>query len=225
MESVPLKQVDEFVYLKSLFTRNGKTDANVNRRVVAANRMNGALKRVVKNRRISKRARVAIHEGVLIPTIMYGSESWVLQKKDTSKLNAVEMRSLRNICGKNLNDRIRNECIRRECDMEEDVVTKIKKGMLRWFGHIERMDSERLTKKVYMGEVSGKRKCGRPRKKWLNQIEEILQEGNVRSHKNRRACMKSSMKVNEAKEICQDRCLWRSIIAAYPASVGNGVKV
>ena len=96
------------------------------------------------------------------------------------------MRSLRYICGKNLRDRIENEGIRRECDVEESVIVKIKKGMLRWLGHVERMDGKRLTRKVYMEEVRRKRKCGRPKQTRVDQIEEYLKDGNVRSRNNRR---------------------------------------
>ena len=217
LDSVALEQVNEFLYLGSLISRNGKTEDDMKRRVNMADRMNGALMNVIRNKNISKKARVAVHNGVLVPTIMYGSESWIMQKKDESKLNAVEMRSLRNICRKSLRDRIKNEDIRRECDVEESVIVKIKKGMLRWFGHVERMNDERLTKMVYVEEVRGKRKRGRPRKSWANQIEEYLKDGNVRSHKNKRACMRGCMRMNEAKEICQNRVVWRSIVAAYPA--------
>ena len=56
-----------------------------------------------------------------------------------------------------------------------------------------------------MEEVSEKTKCGRSRKKWSNQIKDILKEDSVRSTRNRRACVKSSMRVIEAKEIRQER--------------------
>ena len=35
---------------------------------------------------------------------------------------------------------MRNEVIRKRCGVNEDVVTKIKKCLLRWFGHVERAD-------------------------------------------------------------------------------------
>jgi hypothetical protein len=47
-----------------------------------------------------------------------------------------------------LRDRVRNEVIRDECGVKEDVVPKIEKDMLRWFGHVER----RLTKEIYKGD-------------------------------------------------------------------------
>jgi hypothetical protein len=95
------------------------------------------------SRLVSKRAQTAVHNGVLLPTLMYGSESWVWQKKHTSSVNAVEMRALRSMIGVKLSDRVRNEVIREECGVKEDVLTEIKKNMLRWFGHVERMDERR----------------------------------------------------------------------------------
>ena len=64
---------------------------------------------------------------------------------------------------------------------------------MRWFGHLERMDDERLTKKVYKGNVRGKRGRGRPRKEWLDQIGEIAKEWNLQSENKRRVCMKKVM--------------------------------
>jgi hypothetical protein len=49
---------------------------------------------------------------VLLPTLMYGSESWVWQEKHTSRVNAVEMRVLRSMIGVKLSDRVRNDVIR-----------------------------------------------------------------------------------------------------------------
>ena len=94
---------------------------------------------------MSKKGRLAVHRGVLVPTLMYGSECWVWQKKNESRIWAVEMRALRSMCGVSIVDRVRNEVIRERCGMKEDVVTRIDKGMLRWFGHVERMDETRMT--------------------------------------------------------------------------------
>ena len=151
----------------------------------------------MKSRSVSIPAKKLIHQAVLLPTLMYGSESWTWLKKDESGINAVEMRSLRRMCGRTLRDRVRNTEIRELCDSKKSVITGMKVNKLRWFGHIERMNDERLTKRIYGASKSGARRRGRPRLTWIKHIEQILKDGHVLSTRNRRRCMS----VEEATEV------------------------
>ena len=67
-------------------------------------------------------------------------------------MNAVEMRSLRRICGVSLADRIRNEEIPKMAGISEGVTMRMKKNELSWFGHVERMSDERMAKQIYDGK-------------------------------------------------------------------------
>jgi hypothetical protein len=63
------------------------------------------------------------------------------------------------------------------------------------FGHVERMDERRLTKEIYKADLGGNAGRGT----FLDQIGEVLEKGQVKSTRNRRACMRNLMKVQEAK--------------------------
>ena len=77
--------------------------------------------RLLECQSISQKARQEVKNAVLMPTLLYGSEAWLCQKKHVSKVNAVEMRSLRKLCGVTLTNRIRNEEIRRMAGFQESV--------------------------------------------------------------------------------------------------------
>ena len=50
--------------------------------------------------------------------------------------------------------------IHRMAGTSEDVTVRMKKNVLSWFGHVERMSDERTAKKIYDEKVSGKRGRG-----------------------------------------------------------------
>ncbi|GBP68052.1 hypothetical protein EVAR_104012_1 [Eumeta japonica] len=116
IEGEKVEQVKEFVYFGSLFTNDGEHDTGIERRVNAENK---------------------------IPILTCGSENWVWQKKNGSRISAVEMRSLRSLCGVSRKDRCRNSDVRQRSGLKEDVA-RAERDMLRWFGHLESCDTRRL---------------------------------------------------------------------------------
>ena len=70
-------------------------------------------------------------------------------------------------------DRIRNYTIREQLEVAP-LIKKIEKGQLRWLGHIERMNDERIAKRRWNLRPDRRKSVGRPRKRWLDEVEEIL---------------------------------------------------
>jgi hypothetical protein len=54
---------------------------------------------------------------------------------------------------------------------ELDTVAEIKKARLRWLGHVERMSEYRVIKKLFMSKPEGRRSVGRPKMRWLDDVE------------------------------------------------------
>ena len=40
-----------------------------------------------------------MHEGIVVPTALYGSEAWVLENKVKNRMDVAEMPYLRSMCG------------------------------------------------------------------------------------------------------------------------------
>ena len=106
--------------------------------------MLGTLKGVMKNRGLGINVKKVLYENVVVPTVMYGSESWGM--KVTTRL-----------------DRVRNEVVRVRTGVRGELAARVDMNVLRWFGHVERMDNERLLKKVMNAKVDGRSARGRPR--------------------------------------------------------------
>ena len=53
-----------------------------------------------------------MYEGVVVPNMIYGSETWNMSVSDRARLEVVEMKYLRTICGLTRLDRVRNVDIR-----------------------------------------------------------------------------------------------------------------
>ena len=97
-------------------------DIDVERRSAAGNRVNRALATLMRRRNVSTTVRLAVHNAVLVPTLLYGSETWILQNKNERKINAVEMRSLRSICGVSFADGIAMKRLHRMAGTSEDAI-------------------------------------------------------------------------------------------------------
>ena len=71
-------------------------------------------------------------------------------------------------------DRVRNEEVRRRAGIETELASGADQSVFRWFGHVERMDEYRISRKVLMAEVSDGRVRGRPRLGWMDGVKVAL---------------------------------------------------
>jgi len=57
----------------------------------------------------------------------------------------------------------------------KNIVKWIKGQRISWLGHLERMEEDKMPKKIFTQELEGKRRRGRPRKRWREEVERDLQ--------------------------------------------------
>jgi hypothetical protein len=62
----------------------------------------------------------------------------------------------------------------------ENIVKWTKGQGISWLVHLERMEEDRMPKKVFTQELEGTRRRGRPRKGWRKEVERDLQVLGVR---------------------------------------------
>ena len=91
------------------------------------------------------------------------------------KFERAEMQMIRWMCSSSLKDRRTNEELRRLVGVEP-IITFIRSGRLRWYGHVMRKGDEDWVKKCMEYRVKGRRPIGRPRKTWLESVEADMAE-------------------------------------------------
>ena len=84
------------------------------------------------------------------------------------------MRCYRKILHTSYNDHVTNEEVRAKFQQavgpHEDLLTIVKRRKLQWYGHVSR--SSGLAKTILQGTVKGRRRQGRQRKRWEDNIKE-----------------------------------------------------
>jgi hypothetical protein len=67
-----------------------------------------------------------------------------------------------------------------ELSKGEDIVKWTKGQRISWLGYLERMEEDRVPKKIFTQELEGTKRRGRPSKGWREEVERDLQVLGVR---------------------------------------------
>jgi hypothetical protein len=91
-----------------------------------------------------------------------------------------------------------------EMNKGENTLKWIKGQRISWLGHVERMEEDRMPKKIFTQELEGTRRRGRHKKGWREEVERDLQVLGVRRW----------------RELVIDRDKWRGIVQQTKAHSG-----
>ena len=193
MEDTKAPRVKEFKYLGSTVQESGDCEREVNKRVQAG--WNGWRKvsGVICDKRLPARVKGKACSSMVRPAMVYGLETVAVTKKQVEEMVVAEMKMLRSAMRVTRKDKIRNEHIRSTVKIER-LGMKMREGRLRWYGHVMRRDQEYVGRKMMEMELPGKRRRGRPKRRFLDVVKEDMKEVG-------------------AKEIdIEDRKIWRMMI-------------
>jgi hypothetical protein len=107
----------------------------------------------------------------------YGAEAWIMTKKEQALL-IFERKIFRRIHGPKYENgewESRTNQELEEISKGENIVKWTKGQKISWLGHLERMDEDRMPKKIVTQELEGTRQRGRPKKGWKEEVERDLQ--------------------------------------------------
>lgn len=161
VDNIELKQVEKFKYLGSTITSKNDLEAEINNRIASAAAAYGKLRpRVSRSHDLKLSTKVSVYMAVVLPNLLYSSETWVLYRKHIRTLDKFHLKCLRDILNIQWSDRVRNTDVLRRanvCGIEAYLMRR----QLRWCGHVSRMADDRIAKRIFFSELQdGKRKHG-----------------------------------------------------------------
>ena len=95
-----------------------------------------------------------------------------------SEMEVAELKMLRFSLGVTRMDKIRNEFIRGTAQVGK-FGDKTRKARLRWYGHLRRKDDVYIGRRMLRMELPGKRKRGRPNRRFMDVVKEDVAEVEV----------------------------------------------
>nr|KAG5712455.1 hypothetical protein BaRGS_011429 [Batillaria attramentaria] len=160
-----IKEVDKFVYLGSVVSKDGGTDEDIKSRTNKARHAFRTLRPIWRSTALSLRNKIRIFNSNVKSVLLYGSETWRTTKTSSHKLQTFINRCLRNILNIRYPLVITNQDLW-EGTRQVPIEQEIKKRKWGWIGHTLRKSTSNVTRQSLDWNPQGKRKVGRPKQTW-----------------------------------------------------------
>ena len=192
IDNARVKQASNFVYLGSTITQDARSNKEIERRILIAKNAFSNMKNLLTNNRINVQTRVRALKTYIWSTLMYGAESWTINRAMKRKLDAAEMWFYRRMLRVSWRDRVTNEEVLRRVGQQRSLLAELRKRQMSFLGHVLR--NEKIEHLCLTGMMKGRRARGRQRVKYLDTILEDMGGGMTR---------------NQLLQLARDRERWK----------------
>ena len=128
---------------------------------------------IFKSRDITWPTKFHLVKAVVFPVVMYGCESWTIEKAEHQGIDAFELWCWRTLLRVPWTARRSNQSILKEIGPEYSLEGLMLKLKLQYFGHLMRR-TDTLEKTLMLGKIEGRRRGGQQSMRWLDGITDSM---------------------------------------------------
>ena len=192
----PVEKVKQFKYLGSLKSTEGDCSKDVNARIAMAKRRMCELTTLWKDRSIPVALKMRLVKTLVWTVLSYGAEAWTLKVRDERKITSMEMWLWRRMLRISWMEKRTDNSILQELEIKRELLGHVRKRKLTYYGHLCRDHGCQLTKTVVEGYVEGRRRRGRPRKQYIDNIKQWTQ-----------------LTTSQCVRAAEDRSRWKQLVS------------
>jgi hypothetical protein len=164
-------------------TNKNDTHDEIESRLNSGNACYYSVQNLLSFRFILKNLKIKIYKTLILPVVLYGCETWSLTLGEEHRLRVFENRVLRRIFGPKRQEdgswrKLHNDELH-SLYSSPNIVRVIKSRRMRWTGHVARIGEGRGVYGVLVGRHEGKRRLGRTRRRWEDNIKMDLRETGI----------------------------------------------
>ena len=167
-----METVTDFIFLDSKITVDCDWSHEIKRCLLLGRKAMTNLDSVFKSRDITLPTKVCIVKAMIFPVVVYGYESWTINKAEHWSIDAFELWCWRRLLRVPWTAKRSNQSILEEISPEYSLEGLMLKLKLQYFGHLMRR-TDSFEKTLMLGKIAGGRR-GWQRMRWLDGISDSI---------------------------------------------------
>ena len=187
----PVEKVKQFKYLT-----DGDCSKDVNARIAMAKRRMCELTTLWKDRSIPVALKMRLVKTLVWTVVSCGAEAWTLKVRDDRMITSMEMWLWRRMLRISWMEKRTDNSILQELEIKRELLGHVRKRKLTYYGHLCRDHDCQITKTVVEGYVEGRRRRGRPRKQYIDNIKQWTQ-----------------LTTSQCVRAAEDRSRWKQLVS------------
>ena len=154
-----METVADFIFWGSKIIADGDCSHETRKCLLLKRKVMTNLDSILKSRDTTLPTKVHLVKAMVFPVVMYGSESWTIQKAEHRRIDAFELRCWRRLLRVPWTARRSNQSILKEINPEYSLEELMLKLKLQYFGHLMQR-ADLFEKTLMLGKIEGRKRRG-----------------------------------------------------------------